>query len=176
MVAGDEWGDVAIAHFTVTSPGCKTLDDSLPFPALQERTIGVINEPGAWAFTASLDSAVGFFGRNVTISASLVNVGNTSEKIELVVPIIARLQVLRSDGSAAWTYAAPSPFPLPFSPSLSLEDVTPDQRFSDSVGIPTSQLQLGQNYTVVVSPTFFASPPSAPISSGLGITFPLMIC
>ena len=37
-------------HFTVSDPGCQVLEKAAPFPQVQSRTFGTLNEPGAWIF------------------------------------------------------------------------------------------------------------------------------
>jgi hypothetical protein len=161
VVAGDEWGALAMTHFMVSDPGCKTLQASLPFPAVQSRLHGALNTPGAWAFTANLSSSVALQGQTITINGSLVNVALGNQTVRLVNPLLAGLQVLQSNGSVAWEYSPPS--------IVVRQSVAPDENIWDAVNIPTSQLKAGQTYTIIASPGIY-DPNMRPLWSDLTIT------
>ena len=167
VVAGDEWGGMVIQHFTVSDPGCQVLEKASPFPQVQSRTFGTLNEPGAWIFWTLLDSTVVFPHGDISVNGSLRNAANESQTVDITFPLLAGMQVLRSNGSVAWTYDSTAATGTNTYPS--------DMTLSETVDIPSSALQPGQTGTLVVGPSL-SDQSHDPLQSDLAVTVELFAC
>lgn len=167
VVAGDEWGEMVIQHFTVSDPGCQVLDKAATYPQVQSRTFGTLNEPGAWIFTAFLDNTVAFPGGDIAVNGSLRNAGNGNQTVDITFPLLYDLQVLRPNGSLAWTSQSTA--------VTGSHTYQSDTTLFENVDVPSSALQAGQSYSLVVSPGL-SDKNHDPLQADLTVSVELFAC
>jgi hypothetical protein len=104
----------------------------------------VTSASGQWKFTAMTSQGEMVLG----VSANLTFTGRTNATYDFGDPLIL-CEVQASNGTLVWAEITTE--------LLRMETVTPGQLFSDDTQVPTSQLILGQTYTLLVFPQVSAS-------------------
>lgn len=123
---------VIFASYVALTPQSTTIY-SMPPP-----NTGVVSGDG-WRFTALISQ----YETGINVSANMTYVGSSNATYYFGAPLIL-CQIEAQNGTIVWSEVTTM--------LLRIQPVTPGQTFSDSAQVPTSQLVLGQEYTLVVYP------------------------
>jgi hypothetical protein len=98
-----------------------------------------------WNFTVSISSSAVEQGLSVQLVARLTNISPTNQTIQNYVEPYINPEVYASNGTAIWAWNPPeATWPTWTIPS--------GQTLTQTVNIPTSELSIGQTYTIKVAP------------------------
>lgn len=171
VVGGDEWGQIVILHFVVSSKqtinsssvqsNTETQATCTTVPAISylycpsPLRISAVGSPGAtpfscpapcgsWNFTATINSTSVVKGQSILLWANLTNLGPNETFNQWIGPYINPM-VTNSAGVQVWAWDPPAVMFGNFT-------VKSGETISQDVDIPTAALIPGQSYFISVTP------------------------
>jgi len=148
IVAGDEWGQIALLHFVVTGSSQVTETQTSGSSVAQTHVqigngSGIVG--GDWRFVSSTNGSAFKVGETVDLSSTLTYIGSHNSTASVVVPILV-FDVESSNGTKVFSW---------YPPQITQRiNVTPGLNFTQSVSISTRGWQTG-TYTIMVYPEIF---------------------